>query len=66
MVSAHLLMFIEAEDPRIGLYCFIVIGMQEISPAEPTVKEGQWVKRGEELGTIFCRCRYRCGGARAW
>ncbi|KAJ7217121.1 phosphatidylserine decarboxylase-domain-containing protein [Mycena pura] len=52
MVNARLLMFIEADNPRIGLYCFIAIGMQEISTAEPTVKEGQHVERGEELGTF--------------
>ncbi|KAJ7888169.1 phosphatidylserine decarboxylase [Mycena olivaceomarginata] len=52
MVNARMLMFIEADDPRIGLYCFIAIGMQEISTAEPTVKVGQKVKRGEELGTF--------------
>ncbi|KAF7358945.1 Phosphatidylserine decarboxylase [Mycena sanguinolenta] len=52
MVNARMLMFIEADDPRIGLYCFIAIGMQEISTAEPTVKEGQRVKRGEEIGTF--------------
>ncbi|KAJ6534934.1 phosphatidylserine decarboxylase-domain-containing protein [Mycena capillaripes] len=52
MVNARLLMFIEADNPRIGLYCFIAIGMQEISTAQPTVTEGQRVKRGEELGTF--------------
>ncbi|KAJ7257173.1 phosphatidylserine decarboxylase-domain-containing protein [Mycena haematopus] len=52
MVNARMLMFIEADDPRIGLYCFIAIGMQEISTAEPTVKEGQRVNRGDEIGTF--------------
>ncbi|KAJ6532269.1 hypothetical protein DFH09DRAFT_1408640 [Mycena vulgaris] len=42
--------FVEADNPLIGLFCFIAIGMSEVSTAEATVTEGQRVKRGDELG----------------
>jgi phosphatidylserine decarboxylase len=44
------LMFIEADNPSIGLMCFIAIGMTEISSCQATVFEGQHVNRGDELG----------------
>ncbi|KAJ7077724.1 phosphatidylserine decarboxylase [Mycena crocata] len=49
-VSARQLFFIEADNPRIGLYCFIAIGMAEISGMEAKVQVGQKVKKGQELG----------------
>jgi len=51
--AARLLVFIESDNPIIGLMCFIAIGMTEISTCKATVYEGQHVKRGDELGT-FC------------
>ncbi|KAJ7181482.1 Phophatidylserine decarboxylase-domain-containing protein [Mycena crocata] len=49
-VATRQLFFIEAENPKIGLYCFIAIGMAEISGTEATVKEGQVLKKGDEIG----------------
>jgi phosphatidylserine decarboxylase len=49
-VAARQLIFIEADNPAIGLMCFIAIGMTEISTCEATVTEGQHVHRGHELG----------------
>jgi phosphatidylserine decarboxylase len=50
--AARLIIFIRADNPTIGLVCFIASGMTEISSCEATVHEGQKVKRGDELGTF--------------
>nr|GAT61060.1 phosphatidylserine decarboxylase [Mycena chlorophos] len=44
------LIFIQADDARVGLMCFISVGMTEVSTCEATVKEGDHVNRGDELG----------------
>ncbi|KAF8847080.1 hypothetical protein BDZ45DRAFT_637437 [Acephala macrosclerotiorum] len=44
------IIFIEADNPAIGLMCVIPVGMVEVSTCEITVKEGQHVKKGDELG----------------
>ncbi|KAH6904063.1 phosphatidylserine decarboxylase [Coprinopsis sp. MPI-PUGE-AT-0042] len=49
-LTARQLIFIESSNPSIGLMCFIAIGMTEVSTCEATVKVGQTVKRGDELG----------------
>jgi len=48
--AARQLIFIQADNPSIGLMCFIPIGMTEISTCQATVFEGQHVNRGDELG----------------
>jgi len=37
----------EADNPDIGLMCFIGIGMDEVSTCDITVKEGEHVKKGQ-------------------
>lgn len=49
-VATRALIFIEADNPKIGLMCFIAVGMAEVSSCEITVKAGQKVKKGEQLG----------------
>ena len=49
-VATRTVIFIEADNPKIGLMCFIAIGMAEVSSCEITVKEGHRVKKGEDLG----------------
>ncbi|KAJ7361202.1 phosphatidylserine decarboxylase [Mycena albidolilacea] len=49
-LTTRLLIFIEADDPRVGLMCFIAVGMTEVSTCEATVAEGKRVQRGDELG----------------
>ncbi len=49
-VAARALIFIEADNPDIGLMCAVFIGMAEVSSNEITVYEGQHVKKGEQLG----------------
>lgn len=44
------IIFIDADNPAIGLMAFIAIGMDEVSSVDITVKEGQHVKKGDELG----------------
>ncbi|KAE8144669.1 phosphatidylserine decarboxylase-domain-containing protein [Aspergillus avenaceus] len=49
-MSTRALIFIEADNPDIGLMCFMAIGMVDVSSCKMTVKEGQQVMKGEELG----------------
>jgi phosphatidylserine decarboxylase len=49
-VNTRALIFIEAEDAAIGLLCFVAVGMVEVSSCMVSVKEGQHVKKGDELG----------------
>jgi phosphatidylserine decarboxylase len=50
VVATRAVVFIEADNPKIGLMCFMGIGMTEVSTCETTVKEGQHVKKGDQLG----------------
>lgn len=49
-VAARAIIFIEADNPAIGLMCCVFIGMAEVSSNEITVYEGQHVKKGDQLG----------------
>ena len=49
-VAARALIFIEADNPDIGLICVMFVGMAEVSSNEITVYEGQRVKKGDQLG----------------
>ncbi|KAK4178570.1 Phophatidylserine decarboxylase-domain-containing protein [Triangularia setosa] len=49
-LATRAVVFIEADNPKIGLVAFVGVGMDEVSTCEITVKEGQKVKKGEELG----------------
>jgi phosphatidylserine decarboxylase len=51
-VATRSLIFIQADNPRIGLMCFVAIGMAEVSTCQITVYEGQRVKKGDPLGTF--------------
>jgi phosphatidylserine decarboxylase len=44
------MVFIEADNPAIGLMCFLPVGMAEVSTCEVTVYQGQHVKKGDPLG----------------
>ncbi|KAK8850325.1 hypothetical protein IAR55_004242 [Kwoniella newhampshirensis] len=48
--ATRAIIFIEADNPKIGLMAFIGIGMTEVSTCDITVKEGQKIKKGDELG----------------
>ncbi|HPF11641.1 MAG TPA: phosphatidylserine decarboxylase family protein [Flavobacteriaceae bacterium] len=49
-VATRALIFIEADNPNIGLMCFMPVGMAEVSTCDITVYEGQHVKKGQEIG----------------
>ena len=50
MVATRALIYIRADNPAIGLLCFIGVGMAEVSTCDVTVTEGQTVKIGDEIG----------------
>ena len=49
-VATRALMFIEADNPKIGLMCMIAIGMAECSSCDVIVEEGARVSKGQEVG----------------
>ncbi len=49
-VATRAMIFIEADNPAIGLMCFMPIGMAEVSSCDITVYEGQHVKKGDGIG----------------
>lgn len=49
-IAARALIFIEANNPTIGLMCFVAVGMAEVSTCEVTVNPGDVVKKGDQLG----------------
>ncbi|KAI1292713.1 hypothetical protein EDD11_008603 [Mortierella claussenii] len=48
--ATRAIIFIEADNPKIGLMAFLGIGMVEVSTCDITVKEGQHVKKGDQIG----------------
>nr|WP_244463730.1 phosphatidylserine decarboxylase [Aeromonas bivalvium] len=49
-VATRALIFIEADNPKIGLMCVVPVGMAEVSSCEITVQAGDRVKKGDQLG----------------
>lgn len=49
-VATRALIFIEADNPEIGLMCVMPVGMAEVSSCEITVKVGEHVNKGDQLG----------------
>lgn len=49
-VATRAIIFIEADNPKIGLFAFIAIGICEISSVEIGVQQGQRVNKGDEMG----------------
>ncbi|WP_287661784.1 phosphatidylserine decarboxylase family protein [Microcystis sp. M049S2] len=49
-VATRALIFIEADNPAIGLMCVMHVGMAEVSSCDITVKPGDHVKKGDQLG----------------
>jgi len=48
--AARALVFIQADNPDIGLMGILFVGMGDVSSNEITVYEGQHVKKGDQLG----------------
>lgn len=49
-LAARAMIFIEADNPAIGLMCFLAVGMAEVSTCDIRVYEGQHVTKGDQLG----------------
>jgi len=49
-LATRAVIFIEADNPAIGLMAFIGVGMDEVSTCEITVKEGDHIKKGQQTG----------------
>lgn len=49
-IATRAIIFIQADNPDIGLMAFIGVGMAEVSTCEISVREGQRVQKGEEIG----------------
>lgn len=49
-LATRAIIFIECDSPAIGLMAFLGVGMCEVSTCDITVKEGQRVKKGDQLG----------------
>ena len=49
-VATRAILFIEADNPAIGLMGVLAVGMAEVSSCEITAYEGQHVRKGEQLG----------------
>jgi phosphatidylserine decarboxylase len=49
-MATRALVFIKADNPKIGLVSFVAVGMADVSTCDVRVYEGKHVKKGEELG----------------
>jgi phosphatidylserine decarboxylase len=49
-VATRAILFIEADNPAIGLMCLMAVGMAEVSTCEITAYEGQHVHKGDQIG----------------
>ena len=49
-VATRAMIFIEADNPEIGLMCFLPVGMVEVSSCIINIIEGEYVKKGQEIG----------------
>lgn len=49
-VATRALIFIQADNPAIGMMCFMAVGMAEVSTCQIAVYEGQHVTKGQQLG----------------
>jgi len=51
-MKTRALIFIQADNPRIGLTCIMPVGMAEVSSCQITAYVGQHVKKGDQLGSF--------------
>ncbi|KAF8128885.1 Phophatidylserine decarboxylase-domain-containing protein [Boletus edulis] len=51
-ISTRALIFIESDNPNIGLMCFVGVGLGEISTTKLEVREGDRIKKGDEIGSF--------------
>lgn len=51
-IAARALIFIKSDNPKIGIMCFVAVGMAEVSSCEIYVEVKQKVKKGQPIGTF--------------
>ena len=49
-IATRSIVFIQAKNPKIGLMCFMGIGMAEVSTCEIIVNESENVDKGQQIG----------------
>ncbi|KAI0517434.1 Phophatidylserine decarboxylase-domain-containing protein [Xylaria bambusicola] len=49
-LATRAVIFIQADNPAIGLLAFVGVGMDEVSTCEITVRQGQHISKGDQLG----------------
>jgi phosphatidylserine decarboxylase len=49
-LATRAVIFLQADNPVIGLMAFVAVGMDEVSTCEITVRGGQRVEKGDQLG----------------
>jgi phosphatidylserine decarboxylase len=49
-VAARALIFIQANNPKIGLMCFMAVGMAEVSSCDILVNENDTLTKGQPMG----------------
>ncbi|KAK0209868.1 phosphatidylserine decarboxylase-like protein [Armillaria fumosa] len=48
-IATRALIFIQADNPNIGLMCFVAVGMAEVPTCEITINEGDRITKGMEM-----------------
>ena len=51
-IATRAIIFIESDNPDIGLMCFVGVGLGEVSTTRVAVKEGDRIKKGDEIGSF--------------
>ncbi|KAI0017805.1 Phophatidylserine decarboxylase-domain-containing protein [Xylariomycetidae sp. FL0641] len=49
-LATRAVLFLEADNPAIGLMAFVAVGMDEVSTCDVTVAQGMRVAKGDQLG----------------
>ena len=52
-MAARMVILIKADSPKIGKIAIIYIGMSEVSTCVATVKVGEKVKKGQQIGNFM-------------
>ena len=51
-IATRALIFMKSDNKKIGLMCFVAIGMAEVSSCGITVKKGDKIKKGDPIGSF--------------